>query len=98
MAAVAWTAIGLLATTLGMLAAALFRLDSRIESFGRDLGARIDGVSSGLGARIDGLSGRIDAQGAHLGARIDALSARIDAHLERHAGEARRGAPGAGGE
>ena len=72
MAAVAWTAIGLLATTLGMLAAALFRLDSRIESFGRDLGARIDGVSSDLGARIDGVS-------SGLGARIDGLSGRIDA-------------------
>ncbi len=82
MAAVAWTAIGLLASTLALLAAALFRLDSKIEAVGRD-----------LGSRIDGLSGRIDAQGRDLGARIDALAqrvdaqtSRIDAHLERHAG------------
>ena len=75
MAAVAWTAIGLLGATLGVLATALFRLDSKIEAFGRGLGARIDAQGRELGGRIDALTGRIDAQ-----------TARIDLHLERHAG------------
>jgi hypothetical protein len=77
MEAVAWTAIGLLAATLAILATALFHLDSNIDALGRDLGARIDAQGRDLGARIDGL-------GASLGAPIDAQTARIDAHLARH--------------
>ena len=61
MAAVAWTAIGLLGATLGVLATALFRLDSKIDEFGRDLGGRIDAQGRDLGARIDAQTARIDA-------------------------------------
>jgi hypothetical protein len=75
MAAVAWTAIGLLGATVAALVGALFQLGGRIDALGRDLGARIDAQSRELGARID-------AQAA----RIDALGARLDAHLEWHAG------------
>jgi hypothetical protein len=71
MAAVAWTAIGLLAATL----------------FGTlyYLGGRIDALGTRLDARIDALSGRIDGLESSLSGRIDGLSARMDAHLERHA-------------
>jgi hypothetical protein len=74
MAAVAWTAIGLLGTALAMLVGAYFRLGSRIDAQGRDLGERIDSLNRDLGTRIDAQT-----------ARIDALNARMDAHLERHA-------------
>jgi hypothetical protein len=74
MAAVAWTAIGLLGTALAVLVGAYWRLGSRIDAQGRDLGERIDSLSRDLGRRIDAQT-----------ARIDALNARMDAHLERHA-------------
>jgi hypothetical protein len=85
MAAVAWTAIGLLGTALAVLVGAYWRLGSRIDAQGGDLGERIDALNRDLGGRIDAqnrdLGERIDAQTA----RIDALNARMDAHLERHA-------------
>jgi hypothetical protein len=65
MVAVAWAAIGLLASTL---VSSLFYLGSRIDA----LGTRIDSLESSLNARIDTLDSR-------LGSRIDALSARLDA-------------------
>ena len=79
MTGVAWTAIGLLATTL---LGSLFYL-----------GSKIDALSGRLDSRFDGLTGRVDALGARLDSRIDGLesrldtmASRIDAHLERHAG------------
>jgi len=100
MVAVAWTAIGLLAATLGAMVAAVLQLNFRIDAFGRDLraaidaqGARIDEQGRSLRAAIDEQGARIDEQGVSLRsaidaqtARIDALSARIDVHLERHTG------------
>jgi hypothetical protein len=74
MAAVAWTAIGLLGTALAVLVGAYFRLGSRIESQGRELRVAIE--SQGRELRV-----AIESQTA----RIDALNARMDAHLERHA-------------
>jgi hypothetical protein len=74
MAAVAWTAIGLLGTALAVLVGAYWRLGSRIDAQGGDLGERIDAQGRDLGRRIDAQT-----------ARIDALNARMDAHLERHA-------------
>jgi len=61
MAAVAWTAIGLLAATLF---SSLFYLGGRIDALGGRidaLGERIDSLSARLDGRIDGLSARIDA-------------------------------------
>jgi hypothetical protein len=79
MVAVAWTAIGLLAATLGTLVGAIFQLGSRIDAQGQDLRAAIDAQGRELRAAID-------AQGSMLRAAIDAQSERIDAHLERHTG------------
>ena len=73
MAALAWTAIGLLGTALAVLVGAYWRLGSRIDTQGRDLGGRIESLNRDLGRRI-----------AAQMARIDALNARMDAHLERH--------------
>jgi len=72
MTAVAWTAIGLLATTL------LWSLYY--------LGGKIDGLGVRIDARIDGLEARFDALAARLDARLDALAWRLDAHLQRHTG------------
>jgi hypothetical protein len=82
MEAVAWCAIGLLGTALGVLTTAYFRLSARTEEVRRDLGARIDAVRRDLGARIDDQTSRIDAQTA----RIDALNVRMDAQIHPHAG------------
>jgi hypothetical protein len=74
MAAVAWTAIGLLGTALAVLVGAYFRLGSRIDAQGRELRAAIESQGRELRAAIEAQT-----------ARIDALNARMDAHLERHA-------------
>jgi len=72
MAAVAWTAIGLLAATLF---GTPYYLGARLDA----LGARIDA----LGARLDA---RIDALDSRLTSAIDGISNRLDTHVERHAG------------
>ena len=54
MAAVAWSAIGLLAATLF---GSLYWLGSRIDH----LSTRIDNLDSKLGGRIDALGARMDA-------------------------------------
>jgi hypothetical protein len=59
--AIAWSLVGLMAASLGVLSAALYSGLGRIDG----LGARIDAQGAHLGTRID-------AQGASLGARIDA--------------------------
>lgn len=60
--AIAWTLVGLMAGSLGVLSAALYSGLGRID---------------GLGARLDALGARIDAQGVHLGGRIDALGTEL---------------------
>ena len=86
MTAVAWTAIGLLGTTLAVLTGAILQLGGRIDAHTRELSMQIHGLDEKLSSRIEvldqRLSARIDAQSS----RIDAQSSRIDAHLRRHAG------------
>jgi hypothetical protein len=72
MAAVAWSAIGLLAATL---VGSLFYLGSRIDALGIRLDSRIDNLESSLASRID-----------HLASRIDSMSLRLDAHIDQHSG------------
>jgi hypothetical protein len=79
MEAVAWSAIGVLAATLGVFTAALLSLSARIQAIGDGLRDKIDEQGRELGARIE-------EQGRALGDRIGALGGRIDAHVERHAG------------
>jgi hypothetical protein len=74
MTAVAWTAIGLLGTTLFGLFGAILQLGGRLDGLGRSLTAKIEEQGRDLGRRIDVLSSWVDAQ-----------SLRIDSHLERHA-------------
>ena len=61
--AIAWSLVGLMAASLGVLATALFAGMS-------DLGARIDG----MGARLDA---RIDAVGSRLDGRMDSLGSEL---------------------
>jgi hypothetical protein len=68
--AIAWSLVGLMAGSLGVLTAALYSGLTRIDA----LGARIDAQGASLGARID-------AQGASLGARIDAQGAELRADI-----------------
>jgi len=68
MTAVAWTAIGLLGTTLAVLVGAILQLGAKIDAQGRDLGARIDAAGRDLGARLDAQTARIDPHlGRHAG-------------------------------
>ena len=83
MTAIAWTLVGLMAGSLGVLSAALYFGLSRIDMLGATLGGRIDS----LGGRLDGLGGRLDSLGGRLDARIDAYAAetRADLHELRQA-------------
>ena len=96
MTAIAWTLVGLMAGSLGVLASALFtgiagfgRLDARIDGLGSSLTERIDGLGSSLTERIDGLGARIDAQGLELRADIRDVReaiATLDQRLTRAGG------------
>jgi hypothetical protein len=77
MTAIAWATFGLILSTVGILAGALFTaigrsdaLGARIDKQSTDLGARIDNLGSELRAEMRGLreemTGRFDAQQADL--------------------------------
>jgi hypothetical protein len=76
--AIAWSAIGLLAATLGVLGSVAYSSLARIDAMGATLGERIDSQGEALVARIDSMtvmmSARIDAQTS----RINALYARSE--------------------
>ena len=65
------------------LRADLVRLETKVDSMGRDLNARIDSLSLDLNARIDSLSldlnARIDSLSLDLNGRIDSLHQAIHA-------------------
>jgi hypothetical protein len=84
--AIAWSLVGLMAASLGVLAAALFSgltgLGSRIDLLGSSLNERIDGLGSSLSARLD-------AQGVELRSEIRDLRGSIqtlDRRLTRSGG------------
>ena len=81
--AIAWSALGLLAATLGVLGTVAYSSLARIDAMGATLGERIDSQGEALGAWIDAMtamvSARIDAQTS----RIDAQTSRIDALYAR---------------
>ena len=60
--AIAWTLVGLMAGSLGVLSAALFSGLNRIDA----LGARLDG-------RIGSMGARLDAQGSDLRGELRAI-------------------------
>jgi hypothetical protein len=68
--AIAWSLVGLMAGSLGVLATALFSGLNRIDALGARLDARIDGLATRIDAQGDSLAARIDAQGAELRAGI----------------------------
>lgn len=59
-----------LATTIGLLATALFRIDSKIDA----LGARLD-------SKIDGLGDRLDARFDRVEDRLGRVELRLEQHL-----------------
>lgn len=61
MAAVVWALFGVVVTTLGVLATALFTSIARTDSIRTELGARIDTLGSDLRAEIRALRGDIAA-------------------------------------
>src|SRR3954464_11952393 len=79
--AIAWSLVGLMAASLGVLTTALFAGLGRVDGQLASLGARIDTQGAYLGSRIDAqgatLGARIEAQGAALSARIDAQGATL---------------------
>ena len=85
--AIAWSLVGLMAASLGVLATALFSGMGRFDALGARIdavGARFDGMGTrldGLGARFDTTDGRLDAVGARfdtMDGRVDAMGARFD--------------------
>jgi hypothetical protein len=65
-----------LATTIGLLATALFRIDSKIDA----LGVRLD-------AKIDRIDGKVDSLGTRMDARFDRVEdrlSRVELRLEQH--------------
>lgn len=71
--AIAWTLVGLMAASLGVLSAALFSGLARIDA----LGARLDGRIDALGARIDARFDSVDARIDRLGEQVHALDVRL---------------------
>jgi hypothetical protein len=64
MTAIAWATFGLILSTVGILAGALFTAIGRTDALRSDLGARIDNLGSELRGEIRGLreetNGRFD--------------------------------------
>jgi hypothetical protein len=87
--AIAWSLVGLMAASLGVLAAALFsglgRIDAltdRIDTLGTGLNSRIDALGTALNSRIDALDNEL---------RTDIRSVRdavhdLDVRLSRSGG------------
>ncbi|MGH2747339.1 MAG: hypothetical protein ACRDKB_05390 [Actinomycetota bacterium] len=74
MIAVAWAAIGLTTVTVGLLAAALFRLEARFDARFDRMDEKLDAHRAETNARFD----RMDQ-------RLDNLSMQFAEHLRRHA-------------
>jgi hypothetical protein len=94
--AIAWSLVGLMAASLGVLAAALFsgigRIDAlgaRIDGVGASMNARIDDLGASVNARIDGLGSRIDSVATSVNARIDDLGASVNARFDAQGAESR---------
>ena len=60
--AIAWSLVGLMAASLGVLSAALYAGLSRIDALGGRLDGRIDALGARLESRMDGLESRLDTR------------------------------------
>jgi hypothetical protein len=74
MTAIAWATLGLILSTVGILAGALFTAIGHSDTLRSELGARIDHQTGELGARIDHQTGE-------LGARIDNLASELRSEI-----------------
>ncbi len=68
--ALAWTMTGLLATALGILAAALFQSQSRADTLGGKIESRTDELRGEITARTDALRGEIVGLRMEIGADL----------------------------
>ena len=86
MTAIAWSLVGLMAASLGVLATAVFGSFGRMDGLGERMDAgfgRLDARIDGLGERMDAGFGRLDARIDGLGERMDAGFGRLDARIDR---------------
>ena len=73
MTAIAWSLVGLMAASLGVLSAALYSGLGRIDA----LGARIDAQGAHLGTRIDALGQELRGEIRDLRDTVHALDVRL---------------------
>ena len=73
MPAIAWSLVGLMAASLGVLSAALYSGLGRIDA----LGARIDAQGAHLGTRIDALGQELRGEIRDLRDTVHALDVRL---------------------
>jgi len=71
--AIAWSLVGLMAASLGVLSAALYSGLGRIDA----LGARIDAQGAHLGTRIDALGQELRGEIRDLRDTVHALDVRL---------------------
>ena len=64
-----------LATTIGLLATALFRIDGKIDALGARLDAKID-------SKVDALSARMDVRFDRVDDRLSRVELRLEQHLQ----------------
>jgi len=75
--AIAWSLLGLMAASLGVLSAALYSGLGRIDALGARLDARIDALGSRLDARMDTQGQELRADIRELRDTVHALDVRL---------------------
>ena len=77
MTAIAWTLVGLMAGSLGVLSTALFSGLGRIDALGTKLDGRIDSLGAHLGNRVDALGVELRGEIHDLRNQVHALDVRL---------------------
>jgi hypothetical protein len=87
MTAIAWTLVGLMAASLGVLSAALFTMFGRFDTMDAKSASRFDAMDAKFTSRFDAADGRFDAMDAKFTSRFDAFDAKFTSRCD--AAEAR---------
>lgn len=93
--AVAFAALGILATAVFRLDAGIddqgrgidalgHRLDTKVEGLGAALGARFDEHGRSIGNKVDGLAARMNLRFDRVDERLSAVEIALARHLEWH--------------
>jgi hypothetical protein len=87
MTAIAWTLVGLMAASLGVLSTALFTMFGRFDAMDAKFANRFDAMDAKFANRFDAMdakfANRFDAMDATFTSRFDAVNARLDNVNER---------------